>query len=766
MKTKFYIFIFVASFSIAPLIAQENQRPARLPVRPLIAGAQSGTNATNSYASDIAVVHDAQAQALEQAKQMLAQGENLRDRNALETAIKEMERAQAALDEAKKFPEKLPAALAAEQSAYQALLKVTPREYRMTRSRNGGQNDNAGQASQRQLDQLEMQREENRYETERQAAAPQNAQQREQLQTADRLKELSQRQQDLNERLRELQTALQAARTDQEREDIQRQLKRLRDEERQMLANVDELRQKLAESPNASSQAEARQQLDQARSDMERAAQEMERESASQALAAGTRAQQTMQNLREDLRRQTGSQFAEQMRQLRNEARELTKQQDEIASKLDSLNNGERQSLDNSAERQQLVQQMTRQQNTLTNLLAGMRTVTEQAEATEPLLSKQLYDTLRRADQMHTDNLLEMGSQLTDRGFLPQASQVERAARTNITELARSVERAAESVLGSEADALRYAQKELDDLTRQMEREIAETNSAALVAGENGGAESQSNRVSRAAGSASARNASGNQNTNAIAGANGNSAGNESQSAGNNSQRSQRGGRNSANAGQNGNRGEQANGSGNNGEQASAESAQNGQGEAAAGNNGQRGGRGGSQQQANNNSSNEQPGSQRGQGRNGGNANGGGGTEGGATGGGDGLRQFVQQLGRGDRNPDVGGPITGNGYVNWSDQLRDVEQVLDSQDLRNQLATVRERAAVIRGEYRDLGRKPDGEVVRQQILAPLSQVRVWLSEELARKENANSLVPLDRDPVPGNYSELVRKYYEKLGSAQ
>ena len=83
---------------------------------------------------------------------------------------------------------------------------------------------------------------------------------------------------------------------------------------------------------------------------------------------------------------------------------------------------------------------------------------------------------------MHTDNLLEMGSQLTDRGFLPQASQVERAARTNITELASSVERAADSVLGSEADALRYAQKELDDLTRQVEREMggAGTNATTL----------------------------------------------------------------------------------------------------------------------------------------------------------------------------------------------------------------------------------------------------------------------------------------------
>ena len=104
--------------------------------------------------------------------------------------------------------------------------------------------------------------------------------------------------------------------------------------------------------------------------------------------------------------------------------------------------------------------------------------------------------------------------------------------------------------------------------------------------------------------------------------------------------------------------------------------------------------------------------------------------------------------------------------MNWSDRLRDVEQVLDSQDLRNQLTTVRERVAVLRGEYRDRGRAPEGEVVRQQIIAPLTQVRVWVQEELTRRQNADSLVPLDRDPVPENYSELVRKYYEKLGSAQ
>jgi hypothetical protein len=113
-----------------------------------------------------------------------------------------------------------------------------------------------------------------------------------------------------------------------------------------------------------------------------------------------------------------------------------------------------------------------------------------------------------------------------------------------------------------------------------------------------------------------------------------------------------------------------------------------------------------------------------------------------------------------------GGPITGGNYVDWADRMRDVEQALDPQDLRNQLTTVRERTSALRAEYRLYGRRPDDNYVREQILVPMTQVRVWLQEEIARQQNANSLVPLDRDPVPDNYSELVRKYYEKLGSAQ
>jgi hypothetical protein len=719
------------------------------------AGAKPG----GSYSTDINVVIESEAQAVQQAREALDKSVDPVTKNTLETAIGEMEKAHTALEASKDSPEKLGAALTAEQAAYQALLKATPREYRISRSRSQG-GANSGQPNQRQLDQLEMKAEENRYETERQASAAPTQQQREQSELANRLKELAQRQQDMNDRLRELQTALQAAKTDQEREDLQRQLKRLRDEERQMLADVDELRQKMEQSPNANSTADARQQLDQTRSDVQRAAQEMEKDSPSQALAAGTRAQQSMQNLREDLRRQSSSQFADQMRQMRSEARDLAKQEDEIAKKLDSLQNGDQKSLDTATNSQQLSEQLTKQQGALTNLLAQMRGVSEQSENIEPLLSQKLYDTLRRADQRRTDNLLEMSSQLAQRGFLPQTSEMERTARTNINELRQGVESAAESVLGNETDALRYAQKELDDLIHQMQRETgaADTN-ATSVPDARTGASGQSNRLASASGQRAEQNNSNGEETNSTAAAENGQAGNREsqQQAQNNSPAGQRGGKNSPES-----RGNQQNG--NQGGQPSAQQPQNGQGGDPGNAEAQNREANNSGQQGDNSSSSAQNGAGQ---RGGDNAQS---TQaGGQLSDRERLSQLARQLAGGTYDAaggGAGGPITSGEYMNWADRLRDVEQVVDSPDLRYQLATVRERVGALRQEFRQIGRRPDEKVVREQIVVPMTQVRVWLQQELARQQNANSLVPLDRDPVPDNYSELVRKYYEKLGSAQ
>lgn len=131
------------------------------------------------------------------------------------------------------------------------------------------------------------------------------------------------------------------------------------------------------------------------------------------------------------------------------------------------------------------------------------------------------------------------------------------------------------------------------------------------------------------------------------------------------------------------------------------------------------------------------------------------------------VRQFGGAHGAGGLNRGEGdaanGPITGNNFVDWASRMRDVEQVLDEQALRNQLATARERAASMRADFRQSRIKPKADLVRRQILDPIDEVRVELHDDLARLTDTNNLVPLDHDPVPEIYSELVRKYYEKLG---
>jgi hypothetical protein len=117
-------------------------------------------------------------------------------------------------------------------------------------------------------------------------------------------------------------------------------------------------------------------------------------------------------------------------------------------------------------------------------------------------------------------------------------------------------------------------------------------------------------------------------------------------------------------------------------------------------------------------------------------------------------------------NPDYtlqGGPLTGENFVPWSDRLREVEEMLDVPELRNGVAAARERARVMRQEFKKDLKKPDWAVVRLQVINPLVEVRDRIAEELARRESTASLVPIDRDPVPNRYSDLVRRYYEELG---
>ncbi len=274
---------------------------------------------------------------------------------------------------------------------------------------------------------------------------------------------------------KELQTALQEAKTEPQKEEVRRQLQRLREEEQQMLADVDEARQKMEQSAQQAQLADQRAQLDKTRGEAQQAAQAMQQGAPSQALASGTRAARDLEAMRDEFRKKTSGQFKDEMRDMRADARALAERQQQIADKLQAKPaQAERPTLDGSGEREQLAEKFTKQQGDLGKLTGQMQRVSEQAEAAEPLLAKELYDTLRKTAQAGTGDTLDKTQKLAQAGYAKEARKFEEKARQEIEELKTGIERAAGSVLGDEAEALRQARAELDTLTDQLKRELAQ----------------------------------------------------------------------------------------------------------------------------------------------------------------------------------------------------------------------------------------------------------------------------------------------------
>jgi hypothetical protein len=87
-------------------------------------------------------------------------------------------------------------------------------------------------------------------------------------------------------------------------------------------------------------------------------------------------------------------------------------------------------------------------------------------------------------------------------------------------------------------------------------------------------------------------------------------------------------------------------------------------------------------------------------------------------------------------------------------------------ELRAEAARIRERARALRAEFKRHSDEPNWDLVQQQVAGPLFELRDRVVEELLRRTAKKAVVPLDRDPVPPQYSEKTRRYYEQLGSGR
>lgn len=800
---------------------------------------------SDAFADDVTLLVESQQEAIGQMNELIAELKDAQSKKYAADVVEDMKTAVVRLMKTHEDQkaELLTPALGAERSAYQGLLKLRAREHQIVQQQQSqSKSKGSKSASQQQMDQLELDNKKNRYEAEQQAnQQEQDQQNREELQVLNRLRELARRQGDLNQKLKELEHELKAAKTEEEQEEIERQLKRLREEQQELLRDVDELKDRLEKPENQQEMADTREKLEETRSKVREASEALEEGKLSQALNKGTRAERELEQLRDEVRQKAAGQFGEAMRDLRQEAREIGERQDQIAEALNknAPKKDGRPSLRSEKQPtgEKLQNELDDQKKQLENVMEKMRDVVEKAETAEPLLARQLYETVRKTRADRASEALDETRELNRRGLTKDAAVAERRAHEGLDRMQKGIERAAEAVLGNELDTLKRASRELAEAGKAVQQELAQADPAELQKMRGGrgpktpgdenrpdGGEPEEGQAPKP-GTENGDGKSGEQNSPDNGAAKGDPQDGKQEAAG-----SENDGQKKADTEGKQGKGDQPGDGKQPGDpnskqpgddQKPGESPSKGDKPAEGGKPGQQPGQGepsqdgksmpgDSPQPSDGQQPGQSPGEQKGEGQS---PNGAGESPGkpqpgegkpgegkpGQSPGGKGEGQgspseqspsptsaprqkpglrpsalpqkpsspqpsATAQQGGNQTGP--GNPITGQGFVQWSDQVRNIEELIDDPKMRAEVARIREAARSMRAEFKRHSKEPQWGLVRMQILEPLSEIQEKLKEEIARRESPDSLVPIDRDPVPDKYAELVRRYYERIGSGK
>jgi hypothetical protein len=698
---------------------------------------------------DIDVVDQSVGIALEQVKEGMEEAEDAEIKQALTEAWKALKDAQPPLQQASAEKKRSPLnqALTFEQTALEWLHRAQSREHQVMRQNSPPQPGAGQEANKNQIMDLELKQQDQRYEEEKAATEEQTAEQQENLQVLNRLKELARRQEALAEKMKELQNQLAKAKTEQEKQELENQLKRLQAEQEQLLRDLDDLKERMEKPENAQNMAEAKEQLEKTREEVNEAAEQLKQQQLTDAANSATRAQRELEKMQEDFRQKTSKKFADEMKQLRQQAQQAAEAQKKISEALENQKPAESdiaQSLQNQAQSRQVVEQ----QENVEKLLNHMRQLSEQSEQSEPLLHKNLYDAVRKAQTSGLEeNLQETRDQLRY-GSAVEAKDAERKAANAVDELQKGVEKAAESVLGSESEALRVAKNELDKLIKEAQEQQGgqkgqEGQAADNKAGEQTLSPKETADASKSkavrgsepapdtkAESASPRPGEGKQND------------------------PQRGvgqppAPKMAEAGQKPGEGQ---GKGQQAGQGSGE----GQPQTADANHPNPSGRGRSR--SNDRKDNSQMAGGPTRERDSDNDRSRPQIQGGALS----EALFFEDA---KEQPDTN-VFTGDGYDRWSDRLRNVEELLNNPELRNEAAKVLDRARELRINLKRSNEAPQVAVLNTRITQPLIELRDRVAEELSKKDTGKNLAPVDRDPVPAEFRDLVKRYYQELGAGK
>ena len=569
-------------------------------------------------------------------------------------------------------------------------------------------NRQAGSPRQQQLQQLQLDNDRNRYEQESQAqdlTSPQQQQERDRL---NRLTDLAQRQEDLNEQIRQLQAALEAVEDEDEAEELQRRLERLREEQEQLLRDTEQLEEDLTNDPDGN--REDRQQLEQARESAQQTAQALSEENVEQALAEGRRAEQALDELREDFQQRTGESFQEGLRQLNEQLQRLSQSQRNVEEQLKRFFDDEVGDLRERDRTTPLLDEMQDREEQLDQALEDLREMVEASEDSEPLLSDELYEAFREAKQQQVDLLADESRRWIENGLPERSAPIEEALSERLESLQQAVESSSQLAGIDDLSRLRVAEATVRELAAEANPQgpPAERGDSNL--------ESDLEEIS-------------------------NETLNQQEPQGQEPQGQEPQGQEPQGQNPQGQNPQGQNPQGQN-PQGQNPQGQNPQGQNPQGQNPM------GESPSRTAPANSSPGGDSARG----NAN--------PSSAESLLDQWSEYSAAG------GNPLVTDSYRGWMDRFRELENLVPAGPLAEEATRIRQRAEALRRDFQRHSKNPDPEEIDELIVKPLSNLARRISAERIRLEGTDDSIRLDKDPVPSEFAEEVREYFQRLGAGE
>ncbi len=450
---------------------------------------------SSQFTDDVSVVADSQRDAIQRARMSI---DRLSERlsfaddsygnavNHLNLAIDEMQKAAGELD-----LEQVTSALQPQQQALQYVLRAeaeinrTDVSFQQTAGGGGaGNRQRQEREDLRELFEMEMGRNENRYQTPERAGGSQA-----QSEEASRLEELARRQEGLTRAQRNLSRRME----DMTEEQRRRELERLRREQEQLTADLDQLSQQLARRQEAqggqqqnqqSGQQQGQQQAggqQQAQSQLQRALEQMREASRADTPAqAAARSQRALESMREEQRnldqqQQQDNSVNQLARNLSQRGQDLVRSQRELQQQLQEASREQglgqtRQSARSSEQIQDLMTRQQQQRRELEEIERMLRAIVARAGNEEQALMSQAQRASRQVRPIREQ--MDSSNRVLNNGMVNLSVDIEREVGEELAQLGRALQAmnpGQDRERGSGDESVMQAAREASELREQIE---------------------------------------------------------------------------------------------------------------------------------------------------------------------------------------------------------------------------------------------------------------------------------------------------------